>query len=97
MVEAAAMLGSPVPFAVCLYRGMYDNKGDMDDMCKAFKILIELEKTETMKKNPYHWLQWAMGYMYRAGQAVPKSSEKAFHYYKSSAEQGNSNAMNNLN
>ena len=46
MVEAAAMLGSPVPFAVCLYRGMYDNKGDMDDMCKACKILIELEKTE---------------------------------------------------
>ena len=96
MVEAAAMLGSPVPFAVCLYRGMYDNKGDMDDMCKACKILIELEKTETMKKNPYHWLQWAMGYMYRAGQAVPKSCEKAFHYYKSSAEQGNSNAMNTL-
>ena len=96
MVEAAAMLGSPVPVAVCQYRGMYDNKGDKEDMRKAFKILTALEKTETMQKNPYQWLQWAMGYMYRAGQAVPKSSEKAFDYYKSSAEQGNSNAMNTL-
>jgi hypothetical protein len=96
MVEAAAMLGSPVPIALCLYRGMCDNKGDLDDMRKAFKILAALEKTDIMKNNPCHWMQWALGYVHRAGNVVPRSSEKAFDYYKSSAEQGNTNAMNTL-
>ena len=97
MIEAAAMLGLPTSVAMCLYRGIYDNKGDLDDMCNGFKIIsAELEKTEAMKKKPYHWLQWAMGYVHRAGNVVPRSSEKAFDYYKSSAEQGNSNAMNTL-
>jgi TPR repeat protein len=96
MVEAAAMLGSPMPIALCQYRGFNDNKGDLDDMRNAFKIFVELEKTEKTKHNPYHWLQWALGYVHRAGNVVPKSTKKAFDYYKSSAEQGNSNAMNTL-
>ena len=89
MIEASASSGFPMAVAYCHFYGW---NGLKHDIKKAFDMFVNIEK----ETNGYHWAQNMLGVCYQFGVGVDKDVKKAFKYYSSSSEQGNSAAMNSL-
>jgi TPR repeat protein len=66
--------------------------GLKQDGKKAFDEFVKIEKY----KNGYQWAQLMIGDFYQNGHGTKKDQTKRFEWYKKSAEQGNSLAINNL-